>query len=175
MTGGKTLIINKVQRLYVLVLTNPQKSVFMKKIKFSFGIIAMLFIAGVSQLNAQVTREIIYDWVISSNVRCANDGQGEHVDGVIRMLSILQPDGSGHLQPMGGYAVGSETGIIYRVVGGTTGIFTVNNQNGTFTLNNRFHLVGKGTVLMVNTHIHAVTLPDGSLKFTVDDFEFICK
>jgi hypothetical protein len=146
----------------------------MKTIKLSSVIIAMMFIAGVSQLNAQVVREIV-DQDLSQFVDCLNDGMGEYVEGVVQVNVVTHPDGSFTATPMGGYVIGSETGITYQAVGVTSEMINVNNQTVTYTFINRYHFVGKGDIFYWDVTQHGVLLPDGTVKYTIIASDIGCK
>ena len=145
----------------------------MKTLRISFLIIAMMLIAGVSNLNAQAERQVI-DFYVGNPVECANDGLGEFVEGWISVLIVTNKNGY-VAHPQGGYAVGSETGIKYQAVGATISRMNSGPGASTNTWVNRYHLVGKGTHFYVKATYHSVTLPNGDLKVTLDKSEFICK
>lgn len=146
----------------------------MKKFKYGLLFIAMLSIAGFSQLNAQAER-YIFSHEIDEWVECANDGNGENVVGEVKMMVVFNSKGY-RLHTMGGYAVGDVTGTVYRV------IYTQNESEDldeagamTYTWVSRYHLVGKGTHLFFTDTYHALMTPEGEFKETIDKTELTCK
>ena len=138
-------------------------------------IFALMLIAGFSQLNAQAT-QIHVSQFISIFVECANDGQGEIIEGTLDVHVVIDNNGGYIAYPQGQYLTGLETGIKYRAVGATIERFDNNPEKGaiTYSFINRFHFVGKGTHWYLKGTFHYVETPSGVV---VDrgSSEVICK
>lgn len=136
----------------------------------------MLFIGSISQLYAQAAH-----WELpvyfSLLAPCANDGNGEFLEGTLVIYFTWNNNGGVLTHPRGDYLTGSETGIKYRAVG--VEILRVNSskENGSTiqTYIERKHFVGKGTHLYLKSTYHHVIKPDGEMKVTLDKSEIICK
>jgi hypothetical protein len=158
------------------LLNKPYNTTIMKKLKFSYMIIAILFIASFSQLNAQAVH-----WEtpvpFSIFVPCANDGLGELIEGTLLIHFTWDNNGGVLTHPHGEYLIGATTGIKYRAVGVQLNRTNASNENGTTTHTyiDRRHFVGKGTQFYLKTTYHHVNNSDGEKKITKDKSEVICK
>lgn len=148
----------------------------MKKLRFSYVIIAILFIAGFSQLNAQAVH-FSFPVDFSIPVPCANDGAGELIEGTLLIHFTVNNNGGVLSHPHGEYLVGATTGIKYRAVGVDLTRVNASTENGstTKTIIVRRHFVGKGTHFYLKGTYHHVINSDGEQKITKDKFEIICK
>ena len=95
----------------------------------------------------------------------------------------VQPDGTVvldriHLNPQGAVAVGSSSGLTYRLVGGDTNeIVTAPGDTLTATFVANLHVLGSGQSRNFNARIrqHITIRPDGTITALSDVFDVECK
>jgi hypothetical protein len=75
----------------------------------------------------------------------------------------------------GGSGVGTETGTLYRVAGGSREIFTT-GENGTFTVVTFQNYVSQGSAgnFMARLQLHFTMTPDGNIVVDIDRFDAAC-
>ena len=156
----------------------------MKLIKLLFAFCFMLALVGT--VHAGVIANDKDDIDFSAFVPCADDGNGEFIEGTGRLHALFREtvDANGgvhfgfHFQPMGLKATGLTTGDRYHATGVTQGSTSVGSGGLPIsdTYINRFHLVGDGGAVTyyVRETIHVTFNANGELTAIVDNTEITC-
>ena len=120
----------------------------------------------------------------TAEIECP-DGWGETITfhGDLHVLFHLTENSNGgyvftyHFQPKGAYAVGSETGNIYRATGVTRGSENFNKLPASFTEVNNFRMISPGSDVNYLEHwvIRGTFDEEGELTLTFKKASITCK